>query len=164
MEGDKIARGRIRQKESAYRRLYSTLLRKRRGALQRHQHHQHHKEDGQSGANNNDAKNISVAAAKVVPSSEDDDFAEEEDALNRIFRAEVQNLLIGVAATALVWTSLRFGTRYAFSSGLFGIDKAVAMAEAERQAKRRGTETFQKTFGTLRKCRTILIVTTLVCP
>jgi hypothetical protein len=132
IEGDKA--GRIRQKESVYRKLYSSLLRKHQGALQTSSQY------GESGPNNGNNTN-------PVRTTSRPDFDDEDETLSKIFRTEVRNLLIGVGATAFGLATLRFGSRNAFSSGLFGMTKAKAMQEAEEQAKRRGTETFQKTFG-----------------
>lgn len=133
IEGDKA--GWIRQKESVYRKLYSALLRKHQGALQASI--QEHTPSGQNNDN-----------SYLIMTVNSHDFHHEDEIMNTILRTEVQNLLIGVGATALGFATLRFGSRYAFSLGLFGTTKAKAMQEAEQQAKRRGTDTFQKSFGT----------------
>ena len=67
---------RIQQKESVYRKLYSSILQKHRGVLQQQDH----------------------GATTTTPGNEFDD---EQRLLNTIFYSEVKSLLFGVGVTAV---------------------------------------------------------------
>ncbi len=109
-------------KQGEYRRLYSSLLQKHRGALQ--------------------------AKTDEATSNGTDPFAEESMVLSSIFRTEALNIALGMGAAVVALGSLRFiQSKHAIST-VFGNSKAAAMKEAEAEGKRMGTDTFQKTFGT----------------
>ncbi len=121
MNGDSETRKLI-LKQGEYRRLYSSLLQKYRGALQ--------------------------ASTDEATSYGNDPFKEESKVLTGIFRTEALNIALGMGAAAFTLGSLRFiRSRHAIST-VFGNSKAAAMKEAEEEGKRRGTDAFQKTFGT----------------
>jgi hypothetical protein len=114
----------LQQKESVYRKFYSALLRKHREVLQeKRQQHQ--------------------ASTEGAP----DDFAEEQQVLNRIFQTEVQNLVLGVGATAVCFALLRTAKASAMPV-IFGNAKARAILEANIKAKQIGTEGIQNRVGT----------------
>ena len=110
-------------KQGEYRRLYSKLLQKHRGALQ---------------------------ADTRDDSSSDDNiggpFAEESMALTNIVRTEALNIVVGVGAAVAILGSLRFVRSKHAISTVFGSSKAAAMKVAEEEGKRMGTDNFQKTF------------------
>jgi hypothetical protein len=122
---------RIQQKESVYRKLYSSILQERRGVLQ-------------ASNTNNDSDTTKSSV-----------FDDEQQCLSQIVRTEVKNLLVGVGVTAAVLVSLRLGSKHVLST-MFGEAKSKAFKEAEIDARRRGTEGFQKSLG--RKMRNILLV------
>jgi hypothetical protein len=76
----------LQQKESVYRKLYSTILQQNQGVLQ------------------NSSDNLHGV------------FDDEQQTLNRIFYSEVKNMLLGVGVTAISLASLRMGSRHALSS------------------------------------------------
>ena len=110
-------------KQGEYRRLYSSLLQKHRGALQ---------------ASTNEA---------TSENKSNDPFAEESMVLTNIFRTEALNIALGMGAAVVTLGSLRFVQSKHAISTVFGNSKAAAMKEAEAEGKRMGTDTFQKTFG-----------------
>ena len=111
-------------KQGEYRRLYSSLLQKHRGALQQ----------------TNDATSSSS-------SDDEDPFAEESRILNTLYRTEVQKIGLGLGAAMVALGSLRFVRSKHAISTVFGRSKAAAMQDAEAQGKKLGTHAFQKTFG-----------------
>jgi hypothetical protein len=124
----------LQQNESLYRKLYSAILTKHKGVLQ--QRHQHY-------ASIDDGCDV---------------FAEEQNMLNRIFQTEVQNLALGVGATAVCFALLGFAKTSGLST-IFGISKARAFLQAKEQAKKIGTEGTQNRIGTKRNldCVNVMI-------
>jgi hypothetical protein len=112
------------QKESVYRKLYSFILQKHKGALQEQ-----------------------PTTTTDTSSKSSDVFADEQQLLNRIFQTEVQNLLLGVGATALCFGLLRTSKARALLT-ILGEAKAKALLEANVQAKQMGTEGIQNRIGT----------------
>jgi hypothetical protein len=108
-------------KQGEYRRLYSSLLQKHRGALQ----------------TTNDG----------ATDSENDPFVEESGIMINIFRTEAKNIVLGTGAVVASMASLRFiRSKHAIST-VFGRTKAEAMRDAEAEGQRMGTDAFQRTFG-----------------
>jgi hypothetical protein len=121
-------------KQGEYRRLYSSLLRKHRGALQ----------------GNRDGTETAAAPSGCSENSEDS-FADESAILTGILRTEASNIALGIGAAAAALGSLRFiKSRHAMSS-VFGRAKAEAMTIAEAEGKKMGTDSFQKTFGACKR-------------
>ena len=132
----------ILRKEPIYRKLYSSLLQEHRGILQQAPptkdenstttittQQQHHYDDTHHQQQHNQ-------------------FEDEDQILNTIFQTEMKNILVGVGASVAAVASLRFVRSSYASSTVFGSVKAKAMQEAEREGKKRGTDTFQKNFCT----------------
>ena len=129
----------ILRKEPIYRKLYSSLLQEHRGILQ---------------APPTDEN--STTTTTITTQHHDDtnhpqqhnQFEDEDQILNTIFQTEMKNILVGVGASLAALASLRFVRSSYASSTVFGSVKAKAMQEAEREGKKRGTDTFQKNFCT----------------
>ena len=109
-------------KQGEYRRLYSKLLQKHRGALQ-------------------------ATTTDESTNNDNEPFSEELIVLTNIFRTEALNIVLGMGAAVATLGSLRFVRSKHAISTVFGSSKAAAMKKAESEGKRMGTDTFQKTFG-----------------
>lgn len=119
-------------KQGEYRRLYSSLLQKHRGALQ---------------PSSSTMSSITTSDAVTGGQSDSDPFAEESSILEAVFRTEARNIIIGIGFAASSFVSLRFvKSKYAIST-VFGRTKAAAMKKAEVEGEKMGTDLFQKTFG-----------------
>lgn len=130
----------ILRKEPIYRKLYSSLLQEHRGILQAQP-----------------TKDENSTTTTTITTQHHDDtnhqqqhhqFEDEDQILNTIFQTEMKNVLVGVGASVTALASLRFVRSSYASSTVFGYVKAKAMQEAEREGKKRGTDTFQKNFCT----------------
>ena len=133
----------ILRKEPIYRKLYSSLLQEHRGILQ--------------AAPPTKDENSTTTTTITTQQHHDDttnhqqqhnQFEDEDQILNTIFQTEMKNILVGVGASVAAVASLRFVRSSYASSTVFGSVKAKAMQEAEREGKKRGTDTFQQNFCT----------------
>ena len=133
----------ILRKEPIYRKLYSSLLQEHRGILQ--------------AAQPTKDENSTTTTTTTITTQHHDDtnhpqqhnqFEDEDQILNTIFQTEMKNILVGVGASVAAVAALRFVRSSYASSTVFGSVKAKAMQEAEREGKKRGTDTFQKNFCT----------------
>jgi hypothetical protein len=112
-----------RQKESIYRQLYSSVLKRHRGALQ-----------GLNDDDDNETTNDNVV------------FQDEKKLLGQVFQTEVKNLVVGMGAALTVYAALRVGPKYVMQR--FGsAQKAKAIRESEEQARKGGTEETQRSIG-----------------
>ena len=134
----------ILRKEPIYRKLYSSLLQEHRGILQQAQP-------------TKDENSTTTTTTTITTQHHYDDtnhqpqhnqFEDEDQILNTIFQTEMKNILVGVGASVAAVASLRFVRSSYASSTVFGSVKAKAMQAAEREGKKRGTDTFQKNFCT----------------
>ena len=131
----------ILRKEPIYRKLYSSLLQEHRGILQQ--------------APPTKDENSTTTTTITTQHQHDDtnyqqhnQFEDEDQILNTIFQTEMKNILVGVGASVAAVASLRFVRSSYASSTVFGSVKAKAMQAAEREGKKRGTDTFQKNICT----------------
>mmetsp|Transcript_43568 Transcript_43568/g.105646 ORF Transcript_43568/g.105646 Transcript_43568/m.105646 type:complete len:287 (-) Transcript_43568:1647-2507(-) len=140
----------LRQKESVYRKLYSDLLQKHRGALQEVQSSSSSLSSSSSdpkvdkdppASSSSSSYNVtSSPQASVIPQQKDP-YEDETNALNQIFRTEVGNLVVGVASTAVTFLALRFGKTRILSSPIFGgLKTPETFQQAESHARQYGTE------------------------
>ena len=111
----------IRQKESVYRRLYSSLLERKKDAL----------------------KSVSPMVDRSSPDTFD--FEDERKLLAQIVRTETANLFFGIATTATIFAVLRFGPRLYIRNQ--GGEFARNMKQAEKDAQALGTAGVQKRIG-----------------
>ena len=129
------------RKEPIYRKLYSSLLQKHRGILQ-----------AQPTKDENSTTTTTITTQHHYDDTnhqqQHNQFEDEDQILNTIFQTEMKNILVGVGASMAALASLRFVRSSYASSTVFGSVKAKAMQEAEREGKKRGTDTFQKNFCT----------------
>ena len=135
----------ILRKEPIYRKLYSSLLQEHRGILQQ-------------APPTKDENSTTTTTTTITTQQHHDDttnhqqqhhqFEDEDQILNTIFQTEMKNILVGVGASVAAVASLRFVRSSYASSTVFGSVKAKAMQAAEREGKKRGTDTFQKNFCT----------------
>ena len=130
----------ILRKEPIYRKLYSSLLQEHRGILQQ----------AQPTKDENSTTTITTQHHDDTTNHQQQhhQFEDEDQILNTIFQTEMKNILVGVGASVAAVASLRFVRSSYASSTVFGSVKAKAMQEAEREGKKRGTDTFQKNFCT----------------
>ena len=119
---------RARQKESVYRKLYSSLFERKRSVIQ------------------------------ALQNEENSAFDEERFHMQKVFQTEVTNLFIGACLSCTTFATLRLLPKFLMQR-FGGTAKARALREAEKQAKKRGTEATQNFVGKKSKkfCRCIWI-------
>ena len=137
----------LRQKESVYRKLYSNLLQKHRGALQEVQSTSSSSSSSSSPVQSTSSSSSSSSSSETGNGTqtstlqEKDPYEDETSTLNQIFRTEVGNLVVGVVSTAVTFMALRFGKTKILSSPIFGgVKTPEVFRQAEIHAKQYGTD------------------------
>ena len=122
-EGDNKNNNKIRHKESSYRKLYSSLLQRKKVELQQH-------------------LSVTSSSSDGTKSSV---FEEEQQVLGNIVKTETTNLFCGVATTFTIFAGLRFGSRHVIQR--LGGAKATQFQQADQDARRLGTTGIQQRIG-----------------